>query len=67
LAPPHELGALTGIFYALTYLGFFAPWIIALVAPHLGYVAVFAFGAAVAVISLLLVAATHSNAARTAR
>lgn len=63
LAPPHELGALTGIFYALTYVGFFAPWVIALVAPHIGYVAVFAFGGAVTLISLLLVTLTRRRAA----
>lgn len=63
LAPAHELGALTGIFYALTYVGFFAPWVIALVAPHIGYVAVFGFGAAVTLLSLLLVSLTQRRAA----
>jgi MFS family permease len=63
LAAPHELGGLTGIFYALTYIGFFVPWVIALVAPHLGYGAVFGLGAAVAAASLVIVAVTHHRAA----
>lgn len=55
IAPPEELGALTGVFYALTYVGFFAPFVISIVAPHTGFVAVFGFGAVVTLASLILV------------
>ncbi|WP_297008048.1 MFS transporter [uncultured Corynebacterium sp.] len=55
IAPPDELGALTGIFYSLTYVGFFVPFVIALIAPHTGYVPVFLFGTAVTLISVPLV------------
>lgn len=55
IAPPDELGGLTGVFYTLTYVGFFAPFVIALVAPHTGYVPVFVFGAVVTLASVPLV------------
>lgn len=55
IAPAEELGALTGVFYTLTYIGFFAPFVIALVAPHTGYVPVFTVGAVVTVASVPLV------------
>lgn len=60
IAAPGELGALTAVFYTLTYLGFFVPFIIALVAPTVGYVAVFTVGAAVCVVSMVLTA-RHSQ------
>lgn len=37
-AAPHELGSLIGIFYSLTYLGFFVPFIISLITPAVGQV-----------------------------
>ncbi len=55
IAPPHELGALTGVFYTLTYIGFFAPFVISLIAPHTGHASVFLFGAVVTVASVPLV------------
>jgi MFS family permease len=56
IAAPEELGSLTAVFYALTYLGFFMPFAIALIAPLVGYVTVFLVGAAVCVISAVAVA-----------
>lgn len=55
IAPAEELGALTGVYYALTYIGFFVPFVISLVAPHTGHVAVFVFGAVVTLVSVPLV------------
>ncbi|MGO1683332.1 MAG: MFS transporter [Corynebacterium variabile] len=49
---PHELGALTAVFYAATYLGFFVPFVIALIAPVVGYPAVFITGAVITVVSM---------------
>ena len=49
---PHELGALTAVFYAATYLGFFIPFVIALIAPVVGYPAVFITGAVITVVSM---------------
>lgn len=62
IAPPDQLGALTAVFYALTYVGFFVPFIIALVEPVTGYVPIFVFGAVVTVASIpLVVAATRGS------
>jgi MFS family permease len=55
IAPTEELGALTGVFYSLTYIGFFAPFVISLIAPHTGHIPVFTAGAVVAVASVPLV------------
>lgn len=55
IAPRDELGALTGVFYSLTYIGFFAPFVISLIAPHTGHIPVFTAGAVVAVASVPLV------------
>jgi MFS family permease len=60
IAAPGELGSLTAVFYALTYLGFFVPFVIALVAPVVGYVTVFVVGAVVCVVSVA-VTARHSH------
>lgn len=49
---PHELGALTAVFYAATYLGFFVPFGIALIAPVVGYPVVFIAGAVITVVSM---------------
>lgn len=64
LAPADELGAATGIFYSLTYIGFFAPFVISFAAPAFGFVPVFAFGAAVALISMWPVAKVAQASAR---
>lgn len=44
IAHPDELGALTGVYYSLTYVGMFAPFAIANVAALIGYVPIFLFG-----------------------
>ena len=36
IARPDELGAMIGVFYALSYIGFFVPFILSLVAPLVG-------------------------------
>ncbi|MDO5029803.1 MAG: MFS transporter [Corynebacterium sp.] len=56
IAPPAELGAATAIFYSLTYVGFFAPFVISFAAPAFGFVPVFIFGTVVALISMYPVA-----------
>lgn len=63
IAAPEELGSLTAVFYALTYLGFFMPFAIALIAPLVGYVTVFLVGAVVCVMSAVAVkvASRHSQ------
>ncbi|MDN6259571.1 MAG: MFS transporter, partial [Corynebacterium sp.] len=60
IAGPGELGSLTAVFYALTYLGFFMPFVVSLIAPTVGYVPVFCVGAAVCAVSVL-VTARHSH------
>lgn len=49
IADAEELGAATGVFYSLTYLGFFAPFILALLGPAVGYSTAFVIGLTVAV------------------
>lgn len=49
IADAEELGAATGVFYSLTYLGFFAPFILSLLGPAVGYSTAFAIGLTVAV------------------
>ncbi|WP_448851255.1 MFS transporter [Corynebacterium sp. 335C] len=66
IADPRELGALIGVFYALTYMGFFVPFVLSLVAPAVasaagwsvagGYVACFLAGAVIAAASAVPVA-----------
>lgn len=56
IAPPAELGAATAIYYSLTYVGFFAPFVISYAAPTFGFVPVFIFGTFVALISMYPVA-----------
>ena len=48
LAHQSEVGSASGVFYALTYLGFFAPFILSLLAPVVGNVTSFSIGIAVA-------------------
>ncbi|MDU0479420.1 MFS transporter [Staphylococcus chromogenes] len=57
IAPSADLGALIGVFYALTYVGFFAPFVLSLVGPVFGFPRVFLFGALVIAISVFPV--TH--------
>ena len=53
IAPPEDLGAATGVFYSLTYVGFFAPFVMSLVGPVIGYQTVFLIGAVVAAASII--------------
>ena len=55
IAPPDHLARLTAIYYGITYLGFFVPLALSLLEPWLGYPAMFAGGAAVSAVSLVLV------------
>ncbi|QPK78537.1 MFS transporter [Corynebacterium lizhenjunii] len=56
LAPPHELGAATGVFYTLTYLGFFAPFILSAAGPIVGYSTTFVVGIVAALLTMLFAA-----------
>ncbi len=55
LAPAGELGAVTAAFYALTYLGFGAPYLIALAHGALSYPALLLIAAALALATAALV------------
>ncbi|WP_293768653.1 MFS transporter [uncultured Corynebacterium sp.] len=59
LAPAHELGAATGVFYTIIYLGFFAPFILSFLSPRVGNDTTFAFGIVAATITMLLTAYFH--------
>lgn len=48
IAPARELGAATAVFYSLTYVGFFAPFLLSRVGPALGYPEAFLTGAVIA-------------------
>ncbi|WP_246394805.1 MFS transporter [Corynebacterium anserum] len=67
IAPPHELGAATAIYYSLTYAGFFVPFILSYIGPAIGYEWAFVFGAMVAVASIVPVAKATANASVHAR
>lgn len=49
IADAEELGTATGVFYSLTYLGFFAPFILSLLGPAVGYSTAFVISLTVAV------------------
>ncbi|MDK8898527.1 MFS transporter [Corynebacterium sp. MSK004] len=51
IAHPAELGAATGVFYSLTYLGFFAPFILSLLGPVTDYSTAFIIGLVLAVLT----------------
>ncbi|QNQ89285.1 MFS transporter [Corynebacterium poyangense] len=53
IARPEELGALTGVYYSLTYIGFFAPFVISFLAHSVGYSAIFLFGIVVTLGSIV--------------
>lgn len=55
LAPPHALGLLTGVYYSLTYGGFFLPLALALAAGFLDYSALLLIVALVCAACLALV------------
>ncbi|GAB3692163.1 MFS transporter [Nocardiopsis oceani] len=56
IAGPDGLAGLTAVYYSLTYLGFFVPAVLAALAPWFGYPAMFAVGAALALLCVLVVA-----------
>lgn len=62
IAPPHELGAATALYYSLTYAGFFAPFALSFVGPIIGYEWAFGIGAVVAVASVIPVAKATASA-----
>lgn len=64
IAPTAELGAATAIYYSLTYVGFFAPFVISFAAPKFGFVPVFIFGAIIALASMYPVAKVAQSAVR---
>ncbi|QGU05783.1 MFS transporter [Corynebacterium comes] len=53
IAPPEELGAATAVFYSLTYVGFFAPFIMSYLGPVTGYQTIFLTGAVIAAVSII--------------
>ncbi|WP_240644263.1 MFS transporter [Antribacter gilvus] len=57
LAGTGQLAGLTAVYYALTYLGFFVPMVLAWLAPTWSYAEMFGFGAASATVCLVVVAA----------
>lgn len=62
IAGPAQLAGLTAVFYSLTYLGFFAPMVLAWLHSTWSYGEMFGFGAAAAVFSLALVALSSRTA-----
>lgn len=60
LAGPDDLGALTAVFYSLTYLGFFIPMILAWLNTWLSYPTMFLTGALLAILTLIEVALAWS-------
>ncbi len=66
LSLPAERGGLTGIYYALTYVGFAAPFLLAAVASRTGYEAALGGTAALAALTAvwLLVRTARSNRVR---
>ena len=63
LANKNDLGALIGVFYALTYIGFFVPFTLSLIAPVVGMIPCLLFGAVVCVASMVPVARVAASAA----
>lgn len=55
LAGPDDLAGLTAVFYSLSYLGFFVPAVLAALSSELGYPIMFAGGAALALVALVVV------------
>lgn len=56
IAGPDDLAGLTAVFYSLSYLGFGAPAVMAMLSGWVSYPAMFGFGAVVSLASLALVA-----------
>lgn len=53
IAPAEELGAATAVFYSLTYVGFFAPFLLSYLGPMIGYPQIFLVGAIIAAGSIV--------------
>lgn len=66
LAEPDDLAGLTAVFYALTYLGFFVPAILAVLSVKVPYAAMMAAGALLALGCLVVVASSSRGGARPA-
>lgn len=72
IAQPHELGALIGVFYTLTYAGFAVPFVLAVLGPFvgnlleigpvMGFVACMGFGVVVCLVSTVPVSRAASRA-----
>lgn len=62
IAGPGQLAGLTAVFYSLTYLGFFAPMVLAWLRSTWSYGEMFGFGAVAAALCLVLVAASSRKA-----
>jgi MFS family permease len=62
MATPDDLAGLTAVYYALSYLGFFVPAILAALDPLVGYPILFAVGAVLATACLVLVLANRHRA-----
>lgn len=66
IAGPDDLAGLTAVYYALSYLGFCVPAVLAALSPMIGYPVLFDVGAGIGVIALLIVL-IGSRPARVAR
>jgi len=67
LAAPEELGAVVAVFYSLAYSGLAVPYLLALIAPHLGYPTALlgtAGAAALTLLVMLLRAERHPTSKR---
>jgi MFS family permease len=65
ITPPWELGGLTALYLAATYVGFVAPYLLALLAGAVGYTALLTFMAVLAILTSGGVLAQALGAART--
>lgn len=54
-ARPEHLGGMVGVYYSLTYLGFFIPAILSALAPMITYGAMFLIGGAIAAASVVVI------------
>ena len=56
-ARPEHLGGMVGVYYSLTYLGFFIPAILSALAPMISYGMMFIAGGVIATVSVLVIMA----------
>ena len=64
IAGPDDLAGLTAVYYTLTYVGFFVPVVLAVLAVHVSYAALFAAGVVVAGVCLAVVATGRARPVR---